>query len=71
MAITPKPVKTKFEWQPIGAGGEFGPNQTFRAAVIGGWLICTENVNSGKDVDPTRETTMTFVEDQQHVWIVI
>ena len=46
-------MKTKFEWVQIKG------TKTFRAKVIGGWLVCTPSMKS-----------VVFVPDEKYQWEV-
>jgi len=56
-------VRIPFEWQPIGAGGELGPNNAFRVPVVGGWLISTSTAGSFGLTQ-----AVAFVPDPEHRW---
>lgn len=66
-------MKIKFEWDPIGETGNMN-RWTWRAKVIGGWLVREDiyRMPIGKAITDEDEyaisSSMVFVSDPQYEW---
>lgn len=58
------PKKLVWNWEKI---DEFEQNATFRAKVIGGWLVRHKSYHAKLGLSET----MCFVPDRDHEWVII